>query len=59
MGIVFTIAWGGMVLAPPVFGSMVDAEGYGSAWFMLTVLMGISFLGFAVIGIRQRRVGAN
>jgi MFS family permease len=59
MGIVFTIAWGGMVLAPPVFGSVVDAKGYGSAWFMLTVLMGISFLGFFAVWMRQRRLRAN
>jgi MFS family permease len=59
MGIVFTIAWGGMVLAPPIFGSVVDAKGYSSGWLMLSVLMGIAFLGFAAIEVRQRRARAR
>lgn len=58
MGIVFTIAWGGMVVAPPVFGSIVDRRGYDSGWLMLTVLIGISCLGFAAIRMRQRKTKA-
>ena len=54
MGIVFTISWGGMVIAPPVFGAIVDGKGYDAAWLMLTGLIGISCLGFAAIWIRQR-----
>jgi len=54
MGIVFTISWGGMVIAPPVFGSIVDGKGYDAAWLMLSGLIGIACLGFSAIWIRQR-----
>jgi len=56
MGIVFTISWGGMVIAPPMFGAMVDWKGYDAAWLMLTGLIGIACLGFVGVWIRQRRV---
>lgn len=59
MGIVFTIAWGGMVVAPPVFGSIVDLRGYDAGWLMLTTLIGISCLGFTSIRIRQISTKAN
>jgi hypothetical protein len=59
MGIVFTIAWGGMVIAPPLFGSIVDSQGYEAAWRMLTVLIGLSCLGFAAIWMRQRTAGTT
>jgi MFS family permease len=55
MGIVFTISWGGMVIAPPVFGAMVDWKGYDAAWLTLTVVIGIACLGFLGVWIRQRR----
>ena len=55
MGIVFTISWGGMVVAPPVFGAVVDWRGYDAAWLMLTVLLGIACVGFGGIWVRQRR----
>jgi sugar phosphate permease len=58
MGIVFTISWGGMVIAPPVFGAMVDWKGYDAAWLMLTGLIGIASLGFLGVWIRQRKTGA-
>ncbi len=54
MGIVFTIAWGGMVVAPPLFGSIVDARGYDAAWLVLTLLITVSCLGFAAIWMGQR-----
>lgn len=49
IGIVFTIAWVGMVVAPPVFGSLVDGQGYDSGWRMLSLLIGLSCLGFATL----------
>jgi MFS family permease len=58
MGIVFTIAWCGMVIAPPVFGSIVDRSGYDSGWLVLTVLTGICCLGFASIWMQQRKTKA-
>ncbi len=59
MGIVFTISWGGMVIAPPLFGAIVDLQGYAAAWLMLTMVLGMACLGFTAIWIRQRRVRAS
>jgi len=59
MGIVFTISWGGMVVAPPLFGAMVDWKGYDAAWLMLTALLAIACLGFTGVWIRQRRAGGS
>jgi MFS family permease len=55
MGIVFTISWGGMVVAPPVFGAIVDWKGYDTAWLVLTGLIGIACLGFFSVWVRQRK----
>lgn len=54
MGILFTIAWGGMVIAPPIFGSIADSMGYAYAWFMVAILSFISFIGFAIVWRQQR-----
>lgn len=55
LGVIFTIAWGGMVIGPPVFGYVVDLKGYGFGWLILAILTGISFCGFATIWRKQRK----
>lgn len=59
MGIVFTIAWGGMVVSPPLFGAIVDRKGYEAGWLMLAVLIGLSCLGFVAMRRGQSRAGAR
>jgi MFS family permease len=49
MGVLFAIAWGGMVIGPPIFGALVDLNGYKSGWLMLSILLGISFSGLTII----------
>ncbi len=57
MGIVFTISWGGMVVAPPLFGAIVDRHGYDAAWLMLTLVLATACLGFSTIWVRRRLAG--
>ncbi|MBL0712642.1 MAG: MFS transporter [Desulfosarcina sp.] len=46
LGIVFTVAWGAMVLGPSVFGYIVDRGGYLCGWWMLAALSLLAFAGF-------------
>jgi MFS family permease len=55
MGVLFAIAWGGMVIGPPIFGAIIDLNGYNSGWLMLSILLGISCFGLAIIRKIQKK----
>lgn len=55
MGVLFAIAWGGMVIGPPIFGAIIDLNGYNSGWIMLSILLGISCFGLAIIRKLQKK----
>ena len=55
MGFLLTIAWGGMVIAPSVFGAIVDWKGYEAAWCMVAIFCGISFFGYVLVLSHQRK----
>lgn len=55
MGVLFTVAWGGMVLGPPLFGYIVDWHGYAWGWSLLMVFACISCVGFASLWKHQRK----
>lgn len=46
LGVVFTVAWGAMVLGPSIFGFLVDRSGYSAGWGMLAALSFLTFSGF-------------
>jgi len=55
MGVLFAIAWGGMVIGPPIFGAIIDMNGYNSGWIMLSILLAISCFGLAIIRKLQKK----
>ena len=55
MGVLFAIAWGGMVIGPPIFGAIIDMKGYNSGWLMLSILLAISCFGLAIIRKLQKK----
>lgn len=55
MGVLFAIAWGGMVIGPPIFGAVIDMNGYNFGWLMLSILLGLSCFGLAIIRKFQKK----
>ena len=55
MGVLFAIAWGGMVIGPPIFGAIIDMKGYNAGWLMLSILLAISCFGLAFIRKLQKK----
>ncbi len=55
MGVLFAIAWGGMVIGPPIFGAIIDMKGYNAGWLMLSILLAISCFGLSIIRKLQKK----
>ena len=55
MGIIFTIAWGGMVIGPTLFGYVVDMYGYKMAWLVIMFFTAISFMGLICLWQKQKK----